>query len=257
MIEVNMKKRTVIITGGNEGIGLNIIKELLIKGHNVGVLDVSIANVEKLVESFPNQLIVFECDVTDYKRVNQCVNHIYERFSYIDYAIHNACIAIYKSILESTDSEYKSVFEVNFLGAVHLIQAVDPFMRKQNYGKIFLTSSGVGVMGFANLSPYACSKGAIETLAKSLNLEYQGSGITAHLIHPPLTNTKSAQSLPIPIEFKADPKKVGQGIANNLHKKKFIISHSFMQSIQNKFMYLTPIKLGKFMNMMTKKASSS
>ncbi len=247
--------KTVIITGANEGIGYYIAKELLEKGNQVAILDISLSHLNDTLLLYPNQLFALECDVTDGIKVDNCVQQIYEKFQTIDYAIHNACHTVFKSIIDSTDAEYQHTFDVNFLGAVHLIRAVDPMMKKQKAGKIFLTSSGVGVMGFANLSPYACSKGAIETLAKSLNLEYRGSGITAHLIHPPLTNTRSAESLPIPKEFKADPEKVGKGIAKNLHRRKFVISHNFMQSVQNRLMYLIPRKLGKLMNMMTLKSS--
>lgn len=249
------KSKKIIITGANEGIGYYIAQSLLEKGNQVAILDISLSNLDEIKALYPNQLIVLECDVTNFSRVEECVHLIYDKFQFIDYVIHNACYTVFKSIIDSTDNEYQQTFNVNFFGSVHLIKAVEPIMSKQYYGKIFLTSSGVGVMGFANLSPYACSKGAIETLARSLNLEYQGSGITAHIIHPPLTNTKSAESLPIPKEFKADPRKVGTGIARNLHKKRFVISHSFMQSIQNRLMYIFPIKLGKLMNMMTKKAS--
>ena len=68
-------------------------------------------------------------------------------------------------------------------------------MRKAGKGRIIFTSSGVGVTGFVNISPYASSKGAIETLAKCLEIENQPYGISFHLFHPPLTNTASAAGL--------------------------------------------------------------
>ncbi|HBR25330.1 MAG TPA: short-chain dehydrogenase, partial [Firmicutes bacterium] len=82
-------------------------------------------------------------------------------------------------------------------------------------------SSGVGVMGFINISPYASSKGAIESLAKCLNIEYQNDGISFHIFHPPLTRTKSAEPLPIPKEFMVPPEKVGVGLAKHINKKSF------------------------------------
>lgn len=246
-------QKNIIITGANEGIGYHMSEALLEAGHQVGVLDINTSNLDVLIEKYQATLRVYQCDIADFSKVKESIEQFHSEFQKIDYAIHNACHVVFKSIIDSSDLEYKRTFDVNVLGAVHMVKAVDPIFKSQRSGDIFLTSSGVGVMGFADMSPYVISKGAIETLAKSLNLEYKGTGIHAHIIHPPLTNTTSAQGLNIPKEFKACPKKVGIGIAKRLHKKSFVISHSFMQSIQNKVMYLMPIKLGKLMHMMTKK----
>ena len=56
--------------------------------------------------------------------------------------------------------------DVNYFGALRLSKLILPFMREKKEGRIIFTSSGVGVTGFGNISPYASSKGAIESLAK-------------------------------------------------------------------------------------------
>lgn len=76
-------------------------------------------------------------------------------------------------------------------------------------------------------------------------------GISFHIIHPPLTRTKSASPLPVPKEFMADPQKVGFGIAKHIFSKRFIICHSFSQKFQTLICYLCPIKMGKLMSKMT------
>jgi NAD(P)-dependent dehydrogenase (short-subunit alcohol dehydrogenase family) len=150
------------------------------------------------------------------------------------------------------DETYRQVFDVNYFGALNLSRAVLPYMKEQRQGKIIFASSGVGVMGFVNISPYASTKGAIESLAKCLNIEYADYGISFHLFHPPLTNTKSSGPLPVPKEFMADPKKVGVGLAKRINKKSFIICHSTSQKIQTMLCYLFPLKMGKLMSKMTK-----
>lgn len=125
-------------------------------------------------------------------------------------------------------------------------------MKNQNYGKVIFTSSGVGVMGFVNISPYASSKGAIEALAKCLNIEYAGHNISFHIFHPPLTNTRSASPLPVPKELMEDPEKVGIGLAKHIRKTAFIICHSLPQKVQTMGCYWFPIKMGKLMSRMTK-----
>jgi len=154
--------------------------------------------------------------------------------------------------MEQTSEEiFHNVMDVNFYGALHLSQVVLPYMKNQKNGKVIFTSSGVGTMGFVNISPYASSKGAIESLAKCLNVEYQEYGISFHIFHPPLTRTKSAEPLPVPKEFMAEPQKVGVGLSKHINKKSFIICHSFGQKIQTMACYLFPIKLGKLMSKMT------
>lgn len=101
------------------------------------------------------------------------------------------------------------------------------------------------------ISIYGKSKGAIESLAKCLNIEHQSKGISYHIFHPPLTRTKSASPLPVPEEFKALPEKVGYGLAKNIDKKSFIICHSFSQKIQTMMCYLFPIKMGMLISKMT------
>jgi NAD(P)-dependent dehydrogenase (short-subunit alcohol dehydrogenase family) len=156
--------------------------------------------------------------------------------------------------MEQTKEEtYHDVMNINYFGALHLSQAVLPYMKNQKNGKVIFTSSGVGVTGFVNISPYASSKGAIEALAKCLNIEYQNYGISLHIFHPPLTRTKSAEPLPIPKEFMANPEIVGIGLAKHIHNKSFIICHNLGQKLQTLSCYLFPIKMGKLMSKMTTK----
>lgn len=152
---------------------------------------------------------------------------------------------------------YERVFNVNYYGGLRLAKRVLPYMQEQKRGKIIFTSSGVGVTGFIGISPYASTKGALESLAKCLNIEYASDGISFHIIHPPLTRTKSASPLPVPNEFMADPQKVGYGIAKHIFSKRFIICHSFGQKLQTLLCYLCPIKMGKLMSKMAARYMNS
>ncbi len=245
----------IILTGGNEGIGFHMTSQFLKDGHRVAVLDLNLDNLRLLKETYPDYLLPLECDVSNPQMVMRSASDAITAFGGIDYAVHNACKCLFTSLEDTTDEEYKSVFDVNYQGAINLTRAVLPAMKEQSSGRVFFVSSGVGVMGFVNISAYASSKGAIESLAKCLNIEYQGTGISFQLIHPPLTRTSSAKPLPVPEDFKADPQKVGIGIAKNIHKKSFIICHSFAQRLQTRMMYLIPIKLGKLMSKLTREQS--
>lgn len=240
----------IIITGANQGIGYYMVHELLKRGNQVTVLDLEIDKLEILKQQYMDSLFPIVCNVKDEIAMKSAIDVSIEKFKTVDIAIHNACLCTFESMEDSDYNIYKEVFEVNYMGALRLSKCVVPYMEKANSGKIIFTSSGVGVMGFTNISPYASSKGAIESLAKCLNIEHQSKGISYHIFHPPLTRTKSASPLPVPEEFKALPDKVGYGLAKNIHKKSFIICHSFCQKLQTMICYLFPIKMGMLMSKM-------
>lgn len=239
----------VLITGANEGIGYYTVTELLSQGYTVSVLDIEITNLQDLQKRYPDNLLSLVCDIRKTESVANAVKQSFEKYGEIDIVIHNACVCTFQSIMETENSVFENIFDVNYFGAIRLIKSVIPCMSN---GKIMLVSSGIGVTGFHNITPYASSKGALEALAKCLKIEYKDTGISFHLIHPPLTNTKSASPLPVPKEFMANPEKVGKGIAKNIHKKSFVICHSFGQKCQTMLCYLFPLKFGTLLSKMTK-----
>jgi short-subunit dehydrogenase len=180
-----------------------------------------------------------------------------DQFGDINYAVHNACLCLFKSFDNHDLEDFNRVMEVNFQGAINLTKAILPIMQRQRQGKIYFTSSAVGITGYINISSYACSKGAIESLAKCLHHEYADSGVTFHIMHPPLTNTKSSSPLPVPKEFKVSPEKVGKGFIKHIDSKKFIITPSLGDAISVKFSYLFPLSFGRLLVRMTKKANNN
>ncbi|WMM25485.1 SDR family NAD(P)-dependent oxidoreductase [Tissierella sp. MB52-C2] len=164
------------------------------------------------------------------------------------------CLCLFKNFEEHTKEDFNRVMDVNFYGAISLTKAVIPIMKNQRQGKVCFTSSGVDVTGFIDISSYASSKGAIESFAKCMNIEYEDSGITFHIMHPPLTDTKSSSPLPIPREFKASPEKVGKGFIKNIDSKKFLITPSFTDRISVRLSYAFSLPMGKMLVKMTKKA---
>ena len=241
----------IVITGANQGIGYYMAAQLLKDGNKVAVFDLETENLEALKAQYGEQLLSFKVDVRNQEALNAASAHAADAFSGIDVAIHNACRCTFDTEANTDLDTYKDVFDVNYFGALRLTKSVLPYMVKQNQGKIIFTSSGVGVMGFTRISPYASSKGAIEALAKCLNIEYAKNNISFHIFHPPLTRTKSAAPLPVPQDFMALPETVGRGLAKHIHSKHYIICHSWGQRMQTLWCYLCPLKMGKLMSKMT------
>ena len=244
----------ILIVGANQGIGYYMVIRLLENGNKVAVLDIQDEHIREMKDRYQDSLFVIRADATDKESLSEGIEKAIKEFGNIDIAIHNACLCTFVSE-QNTDYEvYKKVMDVNYFGALRLSKLVLPSMRERKQGRIIFTSSGVGVTGFGNISPYASSKGAIEALAKCLEIENQDYGITFHIMHPPLTNTASSSGLPVPKEFMADAEKVGRGLADNICSKKFVICHSFSQSLQMKLCYRHPLYMGKMMWKMTQRA---
>lgn len=245
----------IIITGANQGIGYFFVEQLLKEGHRIAVLDLETENLAQLSEVYIDRLLYFNIDVRNPEDIKSAVLEAIKVFQTLDIVIHNACRCTFEMEAATDLSIYRDVFDVNYFGALHLMKATLPYMSKQKHGKVFFTSSGVGVTGFIGLSPYASTKGALESLAKCLNLEYEKDNISFHIFHPPLTQTKSALPLPVPKEFMAKPDKVGIGFAKHLKSKRFIICNSFSQKIQIMMSYLFPVKTGKLLSKATSRVA--
>ena len=244
----------ILIVGANQGIGYYMVRRLLEKGNKVTVLDIQEEHICELKNRYQDSLLVVKADATDESSLSNGIKEAISIFGKIDIAIHNACLCTFDSEQDTDYEVYKKVMDVNYFGALRLSKLVLPYMREARNGRIIFTSSGVGVTGFGNISPYASTKGAIESLAKCLEIENQEYGITFHIMHPPLTKTASSSGLPVPKEFMADPEKVGRGLADNINSKKFVICHSFSQAVQMKLCYSHPLYMRKMMWKMTQRA---
>ena len=244
----------VLIVGADQGIGYYLVERLLELENTVTVLDLQITAIDILKEKYQDTVLPIVADARNLSSIENGVHSAIEHFGDIDIAIHNACLCTFASEHDTGYEIYQNVMDVNYFGALRLTKTVLPHMRKAKKGRIIFTSSGVGVTGFSNISPYAASKGAIESLAKCMQIENEEYGISFHLFHPPLTNTKSASGISVPKEFKAEAKKVGYGLANRIWSKQFIICHSASQTAQIKFSYRHPLFIGKMMTQATKRA---
>jgi NAD(P)-dependent dehydrogenase (short-subunit alcohol dehydrogenase family) len=254
-----MKKKknlNIIMSGANEGIGYYMLQGFLKQGHKVCVLDIKVNQLEQLAAQYPKEnFSYFQCDIRNEDEVKSFIALAIRKYQKIDYLIHNACLCVFESFMETEVKIFHEVYEVNLFGAINMIKHVLPHLEENQGGSVFITSSGVGVMGFSNISAYASSKGALESLVKCLSLEYQEKKISFYLIHPPLTKTKSSEGLAIPKEFMASPKNVGEGLAKRIHHKKRITTYRAKNRFTVGMMYFMPVAMGKLLNKMTKNYS--
>ncbi len=248
---------TIIISGANQGIGYFLVKQLLEDGNKVAVLDLKTDNLCELSVQFKDSFLYYSVDMRQMENILSAVDEIVKVFHTVDVAVHNACRCTFESEADTDLTTYEDVMDVNYFGAMRLSKCVLPYMVKQHFGRVIFTGSGVGVTGFMNISPYASGKGAIESLAKCLRIEYAENNISFHIFHPPLTDTASSSGLTIPKEFKSDAQTVGRGLAKRIFSKKFVICHSLTQYLQMKLAYRYPLFFGDLMAKAAKRAGDS
>ena len=245
--------RVIVITGANNGIGLALTRSLLAMGDRVAALDL---DIEELDPSHPN-LLPFRCDVTQPQQIQTVIDEVLSRWGRVDVLINNACLALFIPFEERCLEDIRREFEVNYFGYLNMIRAVLPVMKKQGHGVVHNFSSGVGYTGIPGMTGYTSTKGAIESLTRTLALEYASQGIVFNVMHPPLTRTKSSSGLGVPPEMMADPAMVGLKLAKQVGKISPVLAPDFGNRFQLWVSYHFRVPMGKLLAMMTERAKTA
>lgn len=156
-------KKVVLVTGASSGIGLAIAEYLSKNGYIVYGTSRSLKE---------NPLFTFlEMDVRNETSVKVAVQTIVDREKQLDVVVNNAGVGITGPLEETPISEAKNHFDTNFFGAISVMQAVLPQMRKQNHGLIINVTSIAGYMGLPFRGIYSAGKAALEVLTEAVRLE--------------------------------------------------------------------------------------
>jgi NAD(P)-dependent dehydrogenase (short-subunit alcohol dehydrogenase family) len=168
--------RSVLVTGGNRGIGLAIARRLAAAGDSVTVTSRSGEPVDKLD--------VVRCDVTDSASVDQAFTVVEQRQGPVEVLVANAGITKDQLLALLSEDAFTEVLDTNLTGAYRTAKrAVKPMMRMRR-GRLIFISSVVGLYGSAGQANYAASKAGMVGLARSLARELGSRNITANVVAP-------------------------------------------------------------------------
>jgi 3-oxoacyl-[acyl-carrier protein] reductase len=179
---------SVLVTGGNRGIGLAIARAFQQDGHDVVVTHRS--------GEPPAGMHGVRCDVTDSESVDRAFGEAEAIFGRpVEVLVANAGITKDTLLMRMSDEEFESVLDTNLTGAFRCARRASKGMIRARKGRIILISSVVGLYGSPGQTNYAASKAALVGLARSITRELGGRGITANVVAPGFIETEMTQQL--------------------------------------------------------------
>ena len=180
--------RSVLVTGGNRGIGLAIARRLAAGGDSVTVTSRSGDPVEGLC--------VVRCDVRDTASVDAAFGAVEQEQGPVEVVVANAGITQDQLLALMSEEAFASVLDTNLTGAYRVAKrAVRPMMRMRR-GRLIFISSVTGLSGNAGQANYAASKAGLVGLARSLARELGSRGITANVVAPGFVESDMTAVLP-------------------------------------------------------------
>lgn len=194
----SVKGEIMLITGAGHGMG----RETALRFGKLGALIVCVdinptGNQETvdLIKEQKGKATRYECDVTDREAINALAEKIRREVGEVTMLVNNAGIMPCKPLLQTSEKEIRSAFELNIIAHLWLLQAFLPSMMERNHGHIVAMSSMAGVIGLRNLVPYCATKFAVRGLMEALHEELREdkekdySGIKFTVICPYIVDT--------------------------------------------------------------------
>ena len=222
MMQKVLAGRQAIVTGANQGLGLEIARkfvqagaDLMLCTRNAGMLEE--ARRELAGMSLPGQKIVTQvADVSVESDVRRVVAQTLKLLGGCQILVNNAGVYGPKGQIESVDwADWMKAIEINVFGSVLMTRALLPHLKAQGYGKVIQLSGGGATNPLPRISAYAVSKAAIVRYAETLAEEVRGTGIDVNCIAPGALNTRMLDEI-----LEAGPEKVGQAFYGRSLKQK-------------------------------------
>lgn len=191
----SLKGKNAVITGAGRGIGRATAIALAKEGVNLGLIGLTMSNLEKLtseLEQYDITISAATADVSDLEAVTHAVEHIKSELGSIDILVNNAGIAKFGGFLDLSPEEWENIIRVNLMGVYNVTRAVLPDMLEKNSGDIVNISSTAGQKGAPVTSAYSASKFAVLGLTESLMLEVRKKNIRVTALTPSTVATDLA-----------------------------------------------------------------
>ncbi|WP_319478357.1 SDR family NAD(P)-dependent oxidoreductase [Marispirochaeta aestuarii] len=215
-----LAEKITIITGAARGIGAAIARRFAAAGSLVIAVDLEEpSELVFSIEAEGGQAVPVALDVTDHGMVEHTIQQLAAEYAPCDILVNNAGIIARETIENLSHEKWRSVMDVNLNGAFNMCKAVVPYMQQRKSGSILNITSIAGKMGDITASPvYGTSKGAVNTLTRSLARQLAEYSITVNAVAPHAVETdmsaewsqekRSAVIESIPLKRLARPEEI-------------------------------------------------
>ncbi|MFI5838195.1 beta-ketoacyl-ACP reductase [Catenuloplanes sp. NPDC051500] len=190
--------RTVLVTGGNRGIGLAIAQAFAKQGDRVAI-------THRGTGAPDGDLFGVQCDMTDPASIDAAFTEVEEKFGPVEVLVANAGMTADTLLLRMTDEQFTDVIETNLTGAFRVAKRATAKMVRARWGRMIFISSVVGLAGNPGQVNYAASKAGLVGVARSITRELASRNITANVVAPGFIDTAMTDVLTD--ERKAEIKK--------------------------------------------------
>lgn len=192
-------KKSIIISGGSQGIGKALVKKYLDHGFQVFTCARDTQKLESLKVELKNSLLhTFTADLSDKKQVSAFANWVLSYDHKIDILINNAGFFMPGQIQNEDDGVLEKQIETNLYSAYHLTKAILPHMQKYNSGHIFTICSTASITAYTAGGSYCISKFALLGFTKVLREELKSQGIKVTAVLPGATLTPAWDGVNLP-----------------------------------------------------------
>ena len=199
-MELGLKEKNIIITGGGSNIGRSIVHAFAAEGSNITIAELAPAQGEVVAEEVNamntgSRVKVIACDITDPGQVKQMVAESISEFGSVDVLVNNVGWTVDRLFMEKPRAEWEKEVNVNLWGPINCIHAVLPSMIERQVGSIVSISSDAGRMGEYRESVYSACKAGVIALSKSIARETGRYGLRLNMVCPGLVVPPENESI--------------------------------------------------------------
>jgi NAD(P)-dependent dehydrogenase (short-subunit alcohol dehydrogenase family) len=257
---VDLRGKTIFITGAARGIGAESGRRLAARGANVALVGLEPEELPRVAAQCGANAAWFECDVTDWDALQRAADGAVERFGGIDVVMANAGIGCAGMTRSIDPRAFERTVEINLLGVWRTVRTCLPHVIERR-GYVLMTGSLASALHAPGMAAYAASKAGVEAFANSLRAEVKRLGVDVGVgyfgfidtdmvrgtdSHPALGRLR--QELPGPLGKRYPVSAVGKAVADGIEKRRrWVVVPPWARSLLAARMVLQPlIERGSF-----------